>query len=446
MKKRLTALLAGTAIFAALFSACGTRESETPLGPVSGDLVVGVMSSLYGRSLSRSLIRDYSDIAGVSAEIVEFVSDRDMIDAARKGEIDLALGNDLVNLILAHEGSLADLEPVLGKRVGTGEYYDDVIEAGRIGGKLLIAIPHFQIEESSEVALPTALLAKGDPGTMEGMAALLSGADEMRISDEVIFPCPLIEPSIDWEKGTIDMKRLLPAYGTMVRAVDWSRVTGVPVDPWDQEGSGYSYVPLPVQDGAGFAISTVSGTIPRNAAHPEAALAFVDWIFSEKGQNLICTGNGDNGYPVGCPVLKSASRIWSDRWFPGKSAEIERTAEHIAASAMLLPLSQTLRNSMIVFTNFCKNGKAGWEGWKENILARSMSTEDEAERAYPHAYEILIRTAERMEEEEPGGWNDGGMKKAFYEEGAGEGWASRWERFLCDYFSDLGYPLRAASE
>lgn len=445
MRKRLTALLAGAAILAALFTGCAPQESETILEPVPGDMVVGVMQSLYGSGGSRRLIRDYTDIAGVNAEIVEFVSDRDMIDAARRGEIDLALGNDLVNLILAHEGNLTDLEPVLGKRLGTGEYYDNVIEAGRVEEKLLIAIPHFQIDESSEVILPTGLLAEGDPGTMEGMTALFSEADGMWLSDEVIVPCPLIGPAIDWDEGTVDMTKLLPAYGAMVRAVDWSRVTGGPVAFEDQEGSGYSCVPLPITDGAGFAISTVSGVIPRNAAHPGAALAFVDWIFSEKGQNLICVGNGDNDYPTGCPVLKSAAKIWEGNWLSDNSTGIEKMEGYFAQADRLLPLSVTLKNSMIGLTIIYRTGKTGWARWKENILTNSMSTEDEAEKAYPHAYEILVRTAERMDEEEPEGWNDEGMKKAFYEEGAGEGWALLWERFLSDYFTDLGYPLRAAS-
>ena len=449
-------------------------ESEEGLDSAtsSGELTIGIMKESFGASVSAALLNDYALSSGVRIEIREYVSDREMIDAARSGEVDLIAGNDLVNLILAHEGSLRELEPVLGGLLGTGEYFDNILESGRINGRLLIAVPHFLLAE--EVCLPEKAIADrgGAPHNMEELFALYDGLEEGYRSSGIDRSQleSVLDAALDWEKGEIDLERPFGDFASLVRRAetDAEKFTflteEVPVQPLFQLGRGYagieplehfyendgeSYskygtearlIPFPIRENKGFLIRTASLAVPEKAENLSDAFAFLSWLFSKEGQETMRKGDKPK-YPGGCPVWKSGARLWAAAGIKDKT-ECEKIAdrweEYAKEADRLPPTSENLLLSiaeLIDLRTLGEENRERWETAKESYKEGSEWWEYYCDKEI--AQSLLYRYEERMK----------GLpeKPPYYKDGTWPDWIPYLEGFIAEYMKELGLGLRTAS-
>ena len=82
-------------------SSSGTDEI-TSIAPAPGHIVIGkIRDGVYSDSIdvSKSMLSEYCLFSGSTIEIKEFKSDKEMITAARSGEIDILFGNNLISYI-----------------------------------------------------------------------------------------------------------------------------------------------------------------------------------------------------------------------------------------------------------------------------------------------------------------------------------------------------------
>ncbi|MBR5742208.1 MAG: hypothetical protein IKX85_00285 [Clostridia bacterium] len=451
-------------------------QKDTDLASSSGEFAIGVMKKSFGEesfgaSAYSALLNDYALSSGVRIEIREYVSDKEMIDAARSGEVDLIAGNDLVNLILAHEGSLRELEPVLGGLLGTGEYFDNILESGRIDGRLLIAIPHFLLAE--EVCLPAKAIADrgGAPRNMEELFALYDGLEEGYRSNGIDRSQleSVLDAALDWGKGEIDLAHPFGDFASLVRRTETDAekfaflTEEVPVQPlfrlgrgypgieplehfYEKDGEPYSkygsearLIPFPIRENKGFLIRTESLAVPEKAENPSDAFAFLSWLFSKEGQETMRKGDKPK-YPGGCPVWKSGARLWAAAGIKDET-EREKIADlwedYAKEADRLPPTSENLLLSIDQLIDLRTLGEENRERWE---TARENKEDSEQWEYYCDeeiAQSLLYRYEERMK----------GLpeKPPYYKDGTWPDWIPYLEGFIAEYMKELGLGLRTAS-
>ena len=447
-------------------------EGRLDFGTSSGELTIGIMKESFGASVSAALLNDYALSSGVRIEIREYVSDKEMIDAARSGEVDLIAGNDLVNLILAHEGSLRELEPVLGGLLGTGEYFDNILESGRINGRLLIAVPHFLLAE--EVCLPAKAVEDGGgaPRNMEELFALYDGLEEGYRSNGIDRSRleSVLDAALDWGNGEIDLERPFGDFASLVRRAetDAEKFTflteEVPVQPlfklgwgnarietlkhyYEKDGEPYSkygtearLIPFPIRENKGFLIRTASLAVPEKAENPSDAFALLSWLFSKEGQETMRKGDKPK-YPDGCPVWRSGARLWAAAGIKDEKEREEiadRWEEYAKEADRLPPTSENLLLSiaeLIDLRTLGEENRERWETAKESYKEGSEWWEYYGDKEI--AQSLLYRYEERME----------GLpeKPPYYMDGTYSDWIPYLEGFIREYTEELGLCLRTAS-
>ncbi|MBR5742353.1 MAG: extracellular solute-binding protein [Clostridia bacterium] len=434
------------------------------------------MKSDFGGGSSSWLLNEYLASSGTKAEIKEYACDRELIEAARKGEIDLVLGNDLVSLILAYEGNLVDLDSVIGGYVGAGTCYDKVLEAGQINGSFLIAVPFFLVTRESEILVPRGAVeeAGGEPRTM---AEFLSLFDSLEAKDRSrsgpMLPDMLLESLLDLPGKRVGGKEAFGAWTTLEKKLEedlqaWLQETqngnasdrmplfsyGKEIDPvswkglYQENGQTYSkygsdavLIPLPTTGEAGFALNTASQSIPKAAAHREAAMAFLAWEFSEEGQRKISSWEAHGGgswYTVNKDVnrekIERYLKSFMDSAPDGKALQeaIEETEKCLEKTDRLAPLSFCLKQSFSELLRLRSAGAEERERWRVMMKDGTMGAAEDAEKAFS----LLTFYVEKMEEEAP--------RPRYFEDGTFEDWPEYLADFLADYLADLG--LEATKE
>ncbi len=448
----------------------GTGETETGFAPEPGDFVVGAIRDT-SYMVHRGLFSDYAKETGVKIEIKEYGSDRELIDAARGGEIDLAAGNDLVNLILASEGSLLSLEPTLGGFIGTVEYYDSVLEAGRINGELLIAVPHFRLNRMLGVPRGAAEAFGGEIGTMEEIDELYDSLEKGYRATGVLDNYELmIDAGIDLPEKRVDLGKTVKVWRDFLRKCraeaaeeadgeggslrnaagifEWAPEEELPFydiagqddryaaegGPVTRFGSEAIFMPMPLGKNHSFGLYTTSGAVPKGAPHAGGALAFIAWLFSEEGQESVLKGDGGNEYPFSIPVRKNEAHRWIDSFSQYgndasggekedmKEANRERADAYIAMANRLAASSQNFKNGILSLISL----RTADEETRKSQLG--FISEDANPVLYRYASEMS--GTERM----PG----------FLEEGTFDDWPEYLESYVADYLADLGYEVTKA--
>ena len=447
-------------------SAADGSESEEEYSPEPGDFIIGTMRDQY--KVHQGLLSDYAKGTGVKVEIAEYGSDRELIEAARGGEIDLVAGNDLVNLILASEGSLSSLEPVLGKLAGTGEYYGSILDAGRINGELQIAIPYFRLNRMLGVPRGAAEALGREIGSMVDIEALYESLEkEYRASGVLDNYDLMIDAGIDLPGRRVDLSETVGVWRDFLRKCradasegaggkqgsllytpglfEWMPEEELPFyDIAGQEdryaaeggqatrfGSEAAFLPMPLGNSRSFGLYTTSGAVPKEAPHADAAMAYIAWVFSEEGQESILKADGGNDYPNCIPVRKDEAHKWIDSFSQyGDDASEEKREEMKAANRERADAYIAMANRLPASSNDFKNGIV-------NLI--SLRTADEEARKQQlgfiseSANPVLYRYAAEMSEKE--------ASPKFLEDGTFEDWAEYLESFVADYLADLGYEV-----
>ena len=436
------------------------------------------MKSGFGGENGRWLLSEYLASSGTKAEIKEYASEKELIEAARTGEIDLVSGNDLVSLILAYEGNLTSLDAVIGEYYGAGTCYDKVLEAGRINGSFLIAVPFFNVMPESEILIPRGAVeeAGGEPRTM---AELLSLFEKLEAKDRSrsgpMLPDMLLESLLDlsgkrvggkeafgvwtalekgleedlqaWlreaQNGNVSGRTPLFTYGeeTYLNPVSWKGLYQESGQTYSKYGSDAVLIPLPSAGDAGFAANAVSQSIPKASAHREAAMAFLAWEFSEEGQRKISSWEAHGGgswYTVNKDVnrekIERYLKSFMDSAPDGKALQetIEETEKCLEKTNRLAPLSFCLKQSFSELLRLRSAGAEERERWRVMMKDGTMGAVEDAEKAFS----LLTFYVEKMEEEAP--------RPRYFEDGTFEDWPEYLTDFLADYLADLG--LEATKE
>ena len=351
--------------------------------------------------------------------------------------------------------------------MGTGGYFDTVLESGRVNGKLLIAVPHFQLSHIVMTPRKTLDSFGGIPSDMEKLNAYYDSLDSGLRSGGA-YPEEfelMIDAGLDIPKAHVDLedsvrewrsflrKRIKDAspeavgkYG--VSLFEWSGTGGEPFFDLGSLENRYAeagaaadgadaeavLIPFPLRKDTGFVINTVSGAVPEKAAHAEAAKAYVSWLFSEVGQNEILNHRGEDEYPVALPVLKDAAHQWIDRQSAygenAEGAEKERMQRenHENADRYIEKADRILANSW----GFAKSVErviflrtAGEKDRRQEMTFIDEKTEG-----------VLFRYAEAMTGKD--------ATPRFHEDDTYDDWPAFIEGFIADYLADLGYEVTKA--
>ena len=446
--------------------------------PEPGDFVIGQMKSGFGGENGKWLLSEYLASSGTKAEIKEYASEKELIEAARTGEIDLVSGNDLVSLILAYEGNLTSLDAVIGEYYGAGTCYDKVLEAGRVNGSFLIAIPFFGVTPESGILVPQGAVDALD-GKARSMEELLSLFDGLEAKDRShsgpMLPDMLLNSLLDLPGKRVGGKAAFNAWTTLQKdleddlqawlqevqsgnasgrmplftyggessfnTVSWKGLYQENGRPYTQYGSDAVLIPFPVFEGAGFAVNTVSQSIPKASSNREAAMAYLAWELSEEGQRKIASweANGGGGWNT---VSKDVNSERIERYLksfmdadPDENAlqEAVKEAERCLEKAdRLAPVSFCLKQSFSELLRLRSAGSEERERWRVMLKDGTMGDAEDAEKAYS----LLTSYVEKTEEE--------ASRPRYFEEGTFDDWPEYLSDFLADYLADLGYEVTKA--
>ena len=446
--------------------------------PEPGDFVIGQMKSGFGGENGRWLLSEYLASSGTKAEIKEYASEKELIEAARTGEIDLVSGNDLVSLILAYEGNLTSLDAVIGEYYGAGTCYDKVLEAGRVNGSFLIAIPFFGVTPESEILVPQGAVDALD-GKARSMEELLSLFDGLEAKDRShsgpMLPDMLLNSLLDLPGKRVGGKAAFNAWTTLQKdleddlqawlqevqsgnasgrmplftyggessfnTVSWKGLYQENGRPYTQYGSDAVLIPFPVFEGAGFAVNTVSQSIPKASSNREAAMAYLAWELSEEGQRKIASWEANGGGSWNA-VSKDVNSERIERYLksfmdadPDENAlqEAVKEAERCLEKAdRLAPVSFCLKQSFSELLRLRSAGSEERERWRVMLKDGTMGDAEDAEKAYS----LLTSYVEKTEEE--------ASRPRYFEEGTFDDWPEYLSDFLADYLADLGYEVTKA--
>ena len=439
----------------------------------TGSFIIGMMKSGFGSVLSRWLLDEYLVASGAKVEFMEYISDKEMIDAARSGEIDLVCGNDLVSGILAYEGRLFSLDPVIAPLYGTGEYYDSVLNAGRIGESFLIAVPYFEYEDWSTLQVPAGTVNEnGRPDNIEEIKSFYGSLEKDRRACLPFGPQLLLDSMVNlagrkvgneetFRQWTDLQKRLYAdwrsdASESQQRKLFSEGNTAAFIHPeflkdaYSEDGKSYTrfgsdaaLIPFSLTAGNGYVLQTVSLAIPKAASHPAAAMAFVEWIFSEDGQEHTTKLEANDGFFF-FPVKKSENRKYIDKMV--RIAEMSNSTEdditksvnehivHVEAHIVAIDrLPSFSHNLSVSFEMLLDLRRCGAEE-RRRTLREGISLLDPEGSAI--ACSLLITYMEKEETTDP--------VPRYFEEGTFEDWPEYLAGFLADYLADLGYEVTKA--
>ena len=329
-------------------------ESEEGILPLTGDFRVG---AIKGQVVSASF-RDYEQVSGVTVEVREYESPEALLDGARKGEFDLlhSYYAEFV-MMLGTEEMLLDMEGILKEYLeNEEEYYTNILEAGRINGELLMAIPCFNLagirvpklvyesyggrleswndlQKLYDSLPPVARSLKGSGGveffllplldantmTEEGLQTLTNE----RINEVVSF---WQNTSDDWEEAETYLKNgtgewedsnsLFYMYDQDFHRFDaLATANRVTLDIFrDQMNTdpGEEAIVVPYPGHNGLSIQGMCYSLVKNGiGYPQAA-AYLQWLYSEEGQNAYrgTTYGTPGSYNMGFWTRKDAAEYY----------------------------------------------------------------------------------------------------------------------------------------
>ena len=438
-----------------------------------GLFIIGMMKSGFGSQLSRWLLNEYLVTSGTKVELMEYISDKELIDAARSGEIDLVCGNDLVSRILAYEGGLVSLDPVIAPLYGTDEYYDSVLDTGRIGESFLIAVPYFEYEDWSTLQVPAgAVKENGRPNNIEEIESFYESLEEDRRACLPFGPQLLLDGMIDLSGKKVGNGESFRQWAGLQKRLfsDWRSdasesqqwklfsegnasafihpeflkdVYSEEGKPYTRFGSDAALIPFSLTAGNGYALQTVSLAIPKAASHPAAAMAFAEWIFSEDGQEHAARLEANDGFFF-FPVKKNENRKYIDKLVriaemttATEEAITESVKEHIAHMEVHIAdidrLPSFSHNLSVSFEMLLDLRRCGTEE-RIRTLREGLSLLDPEGSAI--ACSLLITYLEKEETTDP--------MPRYFEEETYEDWSEYLTGFLADYLADLGYEVTKA--
>ena len=367
---------------------------------------------------------------------------------------------------------------MIGEYYGAGTCYDKVLEAGRVNGSFLIAIPFFGVTPESGILVPQGAVDALD-GKARSMEELLSLFDGLEAKDRSrsgpMLPDMLLESLLDlsgkrvggkeafgvwtalekgleedlqaWlreaQNGNVSGRTPLFTYGeeTYLNPVSWKGLYQENGQPYTQYGSDAVLIPFPVFEGAGFAVNTVSQSIPKASSNREAAMAYLAWELSEEGQRKIASWEAHGGgswYTVNKDVNREKIERYLKSFMDGGSDEkalqeaIEETEKCLEKTNRLAPLSFCLKQSFSELLRLRSAGAEERERWRVMMKDGTMGAAEDAEKAFS----LLASYVEKMEEEAP--------RPRYFEDGTFEDWPEYLADFLADYLADLGYEMTKA--
>ena len=456
-------------------SSSGTDEI-TSIAPAPGHIVIGQISSVFSGSISEDLLSSYCIAEGATVEIIEYQSDKEMMDAAKAGEVDVLYGNNLIAYLLAYQDLLVDLEPYLSSVLETEEYYHNIFEAGRVNGKLVIACPNFLIGNALGVPQKAIEAFGRDPNDFQEIMQLYESFEkEYRAATAMIYDsrytldCALklethqydITPYWDeWtqflslQKQDASGNRLYDEANAHVYPALLSGMEGAYfADPtmlydyyrllsgesYTKFGSQATIIPFSFADGEGFTIEGGTYCIPQTAPNPEAALHFVEWIISPDGQESSML---ENCY---CPILRSEAQKWFLRHRDHSEnmysiEDQQNIAEKYIKKADRFPVfSNILWQSCEKLLTIMGNRQL-----REENIATITSTEIIPElggEAYVEKMQILATGFEPVIDygnEKMAHCNEEAL---FYQDNAMREWPGILNEFIQTYITDLGYEM-----
>ena len=497
MKCKLTAYLLALCLLLSLFAGCGGAENRTealssvpgeeekasssvdkeaPLfTPCAGHIVIGKLYEADG-FIGEKVLSDYCLNEGSTIEIKEYGSDRKLIEAARAGEIDVIFGNNLVAYLLAHEDRLMDLDPYLSELFKAEDYYMNIIDAGRIGERLVMVCPNFWLGDALGFPEKAVEAFGQEPRDLGDVLALYRTLEEDYRADGVMLETSLgvFDAALHLEDHSFDIAPLWSDWTALLSAEEKDAVENRLYDDdeatvyhalmSDMGGSFfadptliYDYyrllsgevytrfeskavlVPFSFENAEGFTIKGGTYAIPEAAPHPEAALSLVKWIMSPEGQESSMQEN------CSCPIYKSEAQKWflrrrSYRENMYTPAEQQEIAEAYIARADRYPaLSGVLRRSMVHLLNEMGNEERradfieimtsteidpalGGAEYRENVMKQT--------EGYAYLMDYVGERMASMDETVP-----------FYDDRAAENWQTLINDYIRGYIADLGYEM-----
>jgi len=456
-------------------SSSGTDEI-TSIAPAPGHIVIGkIRDGVYSDSIdvSKSMLSEYCLFSGSTIEIKEFKSDKEMITAARSGEIDILFGNNLISYILAHENRLLDLTPYLTPVVASENYYQNIIEAGIVNGGLVLLCPSFSIGSCIGVPQGAIDVFNGAPKNQDELIEFYDILEpEYRTGGvQLYLSRNIIDTAIDFDNHNFDISPYWNSWKELLHKQDNDSINNhlyqeenvysglfenmegsYFADPtllfdryvlmngktYTQYGSQCTLIPYPFNDSEGFTILGETYSIPTNSPNIEASLDLCIWMMSFEGQKQILSENR------GCPVLRSESQKWFFRFRSHpqnqySTEEQQAIAEQYIKQADRFPIcSNALWQSceMLLTQTGDKNSKIEW---KEMLTSTEIipelggveNSKNNAARA--EGYKILFDFFDKFEHEE--------SIPKFYQEGALDIWPELVNDYVRAYITDLGYDM-----
>jgi len=427
--------------------------TEATLTPVPGHIVIGKISlQAGGKNTEMKFFSSYASSSGATIEFKEYNSDKALMEAIRAGEIDLIVDNNLIAHLLAYDDQLFNLDPYVEDTLSSGEYYVNILEAGRIHGKLQILVPGFGID--SVVQVPAGLVETfGEAKNLTDLLDLYNKLEQeyrgVRLGLGGNGIEPLLGASLNLEnmqfdtspywdnlisllsaihqdspKGNVDYTPLFTFYnsGTFEDPMAHYEEFTLDGSPYSQYGANAAYIPFSFREGEGYAIDGSSYCVPKNSPNPEAALHFINWLLTEDGQSQI------EYYRLGCPLLKSMIPKWYASWrsYPEYHYTLEEQiaiGEAYAARADHLSICDGILSHT---TDMLISDRCWDQEERDHIIAMYSS------HAEPWAVMFdYLQSEEAPAEKMP--W--------FYEDGTFTDWPEYVKGYVTAYLADLGYEL-----
>ena len=422
----------------------------TPGHVIIGQIAPKLTSTV---AISEEYMSVYTKASGATMVIKNYASDKALIDAARSGEIDIVYGNNLVSFILGCENALVDLEPALEPLLADGEYYTNIIDAGRMEGKLYMVTPQFSV--GSCIAVPEGAVEEfGVPTDFTELLTIFDTLEPEYRSDSV-SGMEHIHGALDLKGRSFDISPFWNGWTTLRQKQEedqkisklftdeevyhalFAMSAGRYFDPityysyyvkkdgtvYTKYGAKGCLIPYTYQEDIGFSNYAPPYSIPVKAQNQSAALHLIQWLLSEEGQE---TGV-EKG--AGCPLMKSKAQRFFLFYRHGK--EIMYTVEeeqaivegYIAEVDHVPAYSSILRETIEQLLDGGCLDKDNREREIDFIMA--------AERS--ETWSVLIEFLKRFDHEE--------AIPRFYQEDAADFWPELLNEYVRAYIGDLGYEM-----
>lgn len=426
-----------------------SADQPSSITPTPGHVVIGQLDpKLNGTEVSESLLGVYAKASGATMEIRNYPSDKALIDAARSGEVDIVYGDNLVSHILGYEDALVDLEPLLAD----DEYYTNVIDAGRVDGKLFMVTP--QLSVGSSISVPKGAVEEyGVPTDFTELLAFFDALEPEYRSGSV-SGMEHIHGALDLKGRSFDIAPFWDNWTTLLRKQEedqkvsklftdqavypslFGMSSGRYFDPItyytyfvQKDGAAYTkygakacLIPYAYQENIGFDNCAPTYAIPAKAENQSAALHLIGWLLSEEGQEA----GLEKG--LACPLMKSKAQRWFLRYRNGKEIpytveEEQAIVEGYIAGVDHIPVYSDILLQTI--ERLLYEGCLGKADRENNI--DSYTVENSESRR------VLIEFLRRFDHEE--------AIPKFYQEEAADFWPELLNEYVRAYIADLGYEM-----